>query len=81
MLKKMTSLLLMTAFILTLGVSISPQTSSQEMMTKEMQRVVGGGSSVASCFAAGLVFGFALGTGNIFAAAGSGIYLATNCLD
>jgi hypothetical protein len=44
----------------------------------EMEKIAAG-DEVLECFFAGIIFGAAIGTGNIFAAAGSGLYLASNC--
>jgi hypothetical protein len=37
------------------------------------------GAEALECFFAGVIFGAAIGTGNILAAAGSGLYIASNC--
>ena len=44
----------------------------------EMEKIAAG-DEVLECFFAGIIFGAAIGTGNILAAAGSGLYLASNC--
>ena len=40
---------------------------------------INAGAEALECFFAGIIFGAAIGTGNIFAAAGSGLYIASNC--
>ena len=44
----------------------------------EMEKITAG-DKILECFFAGVIFGAAIGTGNILAAAGSGLYLASNC--
>ena len=40
-----------------------------------------GGASQIECFLVGAIFASALATGNIFAASGSGVFLAANCFN
>lgn len=40
-----------------------------------------GGVTQIECFLAGAIFAAALGTGNLFAAAGTGLFLGANCFN
>ena len=42
---------------------------------------INAGDEVVECFFAGVIFGAAIASGNIFAAAGSGFYIASNCFN
>jgi len=50
-------------------------------MTSQELRSLSAGADRIDCFFAGALFGAAVATGNIFAAAGSGFYLASNCFN
>jgi uncharacterized membrane protein len=52
----------------------------REMTSGELRSLSAGADQIG-CFFAGAIFGAALATGNIFAAAGSGLYLANNCFN
>ncbi len=50
-------------------------------ITIEEKRIFIGGATYIECFFAGAIFGAAIATGQILAAAGSGFYLASNCMN
>ena len=52
----------------------------KEMTCQELRNSSAGADQI-ECFFAGAIFGAAVATGNVFAAAGSGFYLASNCFN
>lgn len=48
-------------------------------LNEQTMMEIEGGNEVIVCFFMGALFAGAIASGNIFAAAGSGIYLAANC--
>jgi hypothetical protein len=52
-----------------------------EGITNQEMKNLSGGASQIECFFMGAIFAAAISTGNVLAAAGSGVYLASNCLN
>jgi hypothetical protein len=54
------------------------ETEMRTMTISELEHIQAGNKAIG-CFFAGVIFGAALGAGQIYAAAGAGFYLAANC--
>ena len=48
-------------------------------LSEETMMAIDGGNQIIACFFMGGIFGAAIATGNILAAAGAGVYIATSC--
>ena len=50
-------------------------------ISKKEQADLSAGASQLECFFVGAIFAAAISTGNVLAAAGSGVFLAANCFN
>ncbi len=52
----------------------------REMTSRDLKSLSAGADQI-ECFFAGVLFGASIAMGNVFAAAGAGFYIASNCLN